>query len=70
MANNLMVGFKKVGIFYLNGDKLLNQMPRQVRSVNLNFVRDAFIAHLERKVWENEEEKEDEYDGNTLKGSL
>lgn len=38
-----------LGIFPLNRDEFLNHLPRQDRSVNLDLVGNAFIAHLEQK---------------------
>ena len=40
---------KKAGIFPLNKGELLNHLPRQDRSVNLDLVGDTSIVDLEQK---------------------
>jgi hypothetical protein len=49
MENNLKAGFKKAGIYPTSKDTILARLPKQDRSVNLDLVGDAFLAHLEQK---------------------
>ncbi|KAG8233623.1 hypothetical protein J437_LFUL001034 [Ladona fulva] len=49
LSKNLKAGFKKAGIYPANKDEILCRLPKQDRSVNLDLVGGAFLAHLNEK---------------------
>ncbi|KAG8240092.1 hypothetical protein J437_LFUL019674 [Ladona fulva] len=49
LSKNLKAGFKKAGIYPANKDEILCRLPKQDRSVKLDLVGGAFLAHVNEK---------------------
>lgn len=47
--HNLKSGFEKCGIFPLNGEKLLERLPANQSTIDINLVGESFLEQLEKK---------------------
>ena len=48
-SSNIISGFKKLGIYPHNKEEILKSLPFKKAADDLEFVGEAFLAHLEKK---------------------